>query len=546
MLRFGGVLTIALAAAACGGEGSTATTSGLPALASTAPAAAQSASGAAAVFDPTSAAECAARRAEVQKQPAVPGAPKVADKAVGFTRVRSRALLWKSAPKVSPQVERMNKAKQVALRLVRTARDLMDQRDGKADRRKVVLAEGGYLFASEPLVALALMEQASLPKLFDEETVYLQRGVEVYELAHEPETKLEKERFVYKGGPFDGEKAELLFGDRVAVTRAELEAQPSLVVDLRDLMSRSEFDRVKPVHMTDNALVAEVRYGPGAWVPALFEIKGPKLELACEALSQELSTKKAKFVDENRPRRLAMERVRETVRQMVREKIPFDAAADQKMGFLRKAWHRAYMAGWRSFNYEGKSREVYSSFGTAKPPQVCIDFLTDTWERASGKWFQPAKPGDPIEPQPKQLQGAIDFDSMGVENRRSVAQFAEFAMKKKDVFEVWEIPKKERIPFKQRDEFYAYLHDKQDMFRPGDMITVHGYKEGGRPHYHSLIILEQDPVTGVPTLVAGNAVFPREQSLEGILQISPKRSLKHRIRIKDEWLAKVAGAKGDI
>jgi hypothetical protein len=212
----------------------------------------------------------------VQKQPAVPGAPKVADKAVGFTRVRSRALLWKSAPKVSPQVERMNKAKQVALRLVRTARDLMDQRDGKADRRKVVLAEGGYLFASEPLVALALMEQASLPKLFDEETVYLQRGVEVYELAHEPETKLEKERFVYKGGPFDGEKAELLFGDRVAVTRAELEAQPSLVVDLRDLMSRSEFDRVKPVHMTDNALVAEVRYGPGAWVPALFEIKGPQ------------------------------------------------------------------------------------------------------------------------------------------------------------------------------------------------------------------------------------------------------------------------------
>ena len=97
-----------------------------------------------------------------------------------------------------------------------------------------------------------------------------------------------------------------------------------------------------------------------------------------------------------------------------------------------------------------------------------------------------------------------------------------------------------------RDRFYAYLHDKQDMFRPGDMITVHGYKEGGRPHYHSLIILEQDPVTGVPTLVAGNAVFPREQSLEGILQISPKRSLKHRIRIKDEWLAKVAGAKGDI
>lgn len=544
MFRYGGVLTIALAAAACGGEGSAASSSGIPALASSAPAATQSASGAQPSFDPVANGECAARRAEASKQAALPGAPKVANNAVGFARVRSRAMLWRKEPKVSPQVERMNKAKQVALRLVRTARDLMEQREMKADRRKAVLAEGGYLFANEPLVALALMEQASLPKLFDEETLYLQRGVDIYELAHEPETKLEKERFVYKGGPFDGEKAELLFGDRVAATRAELESHPSLVIDLRDLMNRSEFDRIKPVHLTETALVAEVRYGPGAWVPALLKLDGPKAELACEVLTPDLAAKKAKFVDANNPRRQAMDRVRATVRQMVREKIPFDAAPDQKMGFLRKAWHRAYMAGWRSFAYEGKSREVYSSFGTAKPPQVCIDFLTDTWERASGTWFQPAKPGDPIEPEPKELVGAIDFDAMGVGNRRSVAQFADFAMKQSDVFEVWEIPKKERIPFKKRDEFYQYLNDKQDMFRPGDMITVHGYKEGGRPHYHSLIILEQDPITGVPSLVAGNAVFPREQSLEGILQISPKRSLKHRIRIKDDWLAKVAAAKG--
>ncbi|MEM9696933.1 MAG: hypothetical protein AAGA56_30635, partial [Myxococcota bacterium] len=58
----------------------------------------------------------------------------------------------------------------------------------------------------------------------------------------------------------------------------------------------------------------------------------------------------------------------------------------------------------------------------------------------------------------------------------------------------------------------------------------------GRPHYHSLIILDKDPITGVPTLVGGNAVFPREQTLEGVMQISPKRSLRHRIRVKNPWL----------
>ena len=82
------------------------------------------------------------------------------------------------------------------------------------------------------------------------------------------------------------------------------------------------------------------------------------------------------------------------------------------------------------------------------------------------------------------------------------------------------------------------------MFQPGDMLTVHGFKEGGRPHYHSLIILETDPITGVPTLVAGNAVFPREQTLEGIMYISPHRTLRHRIRVKEPWLSAVAARAG--
>ena len=44
----------------------------------------------------------------------------------------------------------------------------------------------------------------------------------------------------------------------------------------------------------------------------------------------------------------------------------------------------------------------------------------------------------------------------------------------------------------------------------------------------------------MPTLVAGNAVFAREQTLEGVMHISPGRSLRHRIRVKDPWLKEIA------
>ncbi|NUP12750.1 MAG: hypothetical protein HOW73_42460 [Polyangiaceae bacterium] len=528
--------------AGCSSEGEAAAASN---SASAAPASSETAAPTATAIvvqhDPAATEACNARRAELQKQEALPGSKAVTERAVGFARVRSRAALWRREPEVPPQLEKLGRGKRSSLRLVRAVRELLNKKGPKEDKRKAVLSEG-YLFADNELVALALGEQVSLTKLFEEQTLYLQRGLDLYELVYEPQTKLEKERYVYKGGAYDGEKAELLFGDRVATTKEELEGSPSLTIDLRDLMNRSAFDRIKPIHLTESALVAEVRYGAGTWVPAVIDLKGSKADLGCEALTPELAAAKGKFVNERATYRRAMENVRATVRKMVREKMPFDAAPDQKNGFLRKAWKRAYLAGWRSYQFEGESHDVYTSKGDPRPPQVCIDFLTDVWERSSGTWYQPAVFADPLEPQPKRTEGAIDFDAMKIGNRRSVAEFTDFAERNTELFDVLELPKSERIPFKEREAFFDYLAKKADNFIPGDMITVHGFKEGGRPHYHSLIIVETDPITGIPTLVAGNAVFPREQSLDGILQISPKRSLKHRIRVRDKWLKAVADA----
>jgi hypothetical protein len=119
-----------------------------------------------------------------------------------------------------------------------------------------------------------------------------------------------------------------------------------------------------------------------------------------------------------------------------------------------------------------------------------------------------------------------------------VAELVAFARRHPEMFEVLDVPQEGRVPFTRRSELFAYLAKSPDDFAPGDVLVIHGLKDDGRPHYHSVMIVEEDPITGVPTLVAGNAGRPREQTLEGVMARSPKRSIKHRVRPRPEWLAK--------
>lgn len=489
--------------------------------------------------DPSWAA-CATRRSALEKEAALPGVPALADQAIHFARVRSRPTLWRRAPKTPAELEKLAKGKRSSVRLVRGIKSLLDRRGGAAERRATILSEG-YLFADEAQMAVALTSQVNLVRLFEEPTLFLERGVDTYELARMPQTKVDAERYAYKGGAFDGERAEILFGDRVATSKDELASNPPLVVDLGDLVASLDADRLRPVRFTESALAADVRYGPGTWVPAVFAVSGAKATLACEALTPELATAKSQFVESHRLLRKALPRVREVVRHMVRERIPFDADDDETNGYLRGAWQRAYLAGWKTFAFSGESHDVYGPHGAPLPPEVCIDFLADVWERSSGSWYRAAS-GDPLTPKPERTKGGIDVDALGISNRRSVAAFTDYAQRHADLFDVWPIPVDERVPFSKRGEFFEYLAERADMFRPLDMITVGGLNEDGHPHYHSLIVLEVDPLTGIPTLVASNASYPREQSLEGILSISPKRTLRHRIRVTDAWLQAVVDA----
>ena len=502
-------------------------------------------------------AKCTERINTLKAEAALPGAPTYEKARVHMARVRGRAALWRKALERPPRLTEVLDKNDTAPKVATALRNRIKKTESREARRKLLLRDG-YLWDDDVRMALALVEQVSLPNLFREKTLFLQRGVDTYELERVPKTRYLKERYLYKDGPLAGERAEILFGDRVATERATLTPETSLGVDLRDVMDRYPVDRLRPEHLTDKHLVMSVRYGPGTWVPAVFELAGP--------------ARHARLRCAHRRAGRCAHQVRSAARGVAPSHAPHSrrGATDGEGGAAVRRRHRAddgvsapkrgrvptSRAG-ASSSMRTRAAACTTTTATRDRRRCASIFLTDTWERASGTWYAPADklPSEKegkfrLEPKPKRTEGGIDFDRLEIENRRSVAKFTEFTEGNKELFDVWALPKDKRFPFRDRERFFGYLAESADNFQPGDMITLHGYKDGGRPHYHSLIVLEQDPITGVITRVAGNAVFPREQTLEGIMYISPKRSIRHRIRVKEPWLKLIArgaddGERGD-
>ena len=63
--------------------------------------------------------------------------------------------------------------------------------------------------------------------------------------------------------------------------------------------------------------------------------------------------------------------------------------------------------------------------GRPQPPQVCMDFVLDSYERAAGSWF--AKRGM----KPARGDGRLDFDRYAIDNRRGVLAFEKFAAERR-------------------------------------------------------------------------------------------------------------------
>jgi hypothetical protein len=489
-------------------------------------------------------AACQARIAAVESLPEQPGAPAYDRAPQEFLgRAKGEPMVFVREPRATPD-EALPPAWLASRRAFergkpgagRMAALRARHRNDPAALRALALREG-YAYAPDPLDALAIVTELSLADLFAEPEIWIQRGADTRRLQRT--IRLREVSYRYVDGPLAGRAADLLFGDRVAIAEADL-AVP-LHRDLRALAETAGFDRVRLIRRTDEAILADLRFGD-RWSPAVLEARGAALTLACLAEGPE----GRRAVEEARAgsahRRRALLSLHETITAELGEALRFDRPEGEQTaehdGELRPVWLSAYLQGRPSFEYEGTTYPVFDAAGKAWPPEVCVDFVLDSFERTSGTWFAPR--GAALH----RVRGRLDFDEAKIPNRRGVLAFGAFAETRPDLFESRRFVGPERIQFKERSRFFDFLVDHADEVRPGDVVAIHGMKADHRIHQHAILVEWSDPLSGFPAGLADQMRRPRRRTWEGIMAEAPLRSLLYRVRPTDAVLEKLDPGEG--
>ncbi len=462
-----------------------------------------------------------------QGEPAL-GAPAFEQKrATLLGRAHGHAVIWVREPLPTADALLPERAAQLREQLreaspYRRVRVLKAQYAGDRKTLRLLMLREGYLYASDPGEALALVNRLKLTDLFEENEIWLQRGESISRLARRAGKWPD---YRYADGERMGHPAKLLLGDRVATNRAAL--RDPLHRDVQALAHRTGADRLAINQLTAHGVDTRLRFGE-TWVRALLVSDQARLELRCLDAPEPLRRTVTAWEQADIPRRAALASLRHAVTTQVDEALPFDrprGIADHfSDGQLRPLWRWAYLTGHQSYAYEEDLYPVFDGEGQPAPPQMCVDFVLDSFERAAGSWYRPRS-----EPRERAI-GALDFDAHGIENRRAVLAFGDFAEQHPELFSFRRFAEEERVPFGQRDRFFGYLVEHADEFRPGDVVAIQGRKEDGYIHQHAILVEDTDPITGIPHALADQMRRPRRRTWEGIMAEAPKRSLYFHAR----------------
>ncbi len=476
--------------------------------------------------------QCQRRIDRVKREPALEGAP-------GLESHRAD-LLWraKAEPVLFLRTPRETQPETIEMRAFRYA---LGQGPGmgyafsrayrqvyrRPELARALLLREGYLYAESPELGSVFARAVELNHLFQEPALVIERGSERLTAVRG------KFFYEYADGPERGRRATLLLFDRVRVAGAP--AEPPLHVSLRTVAARLGFDRLKVERITEHAVLAQLRYGD-TWVPSVLGVRGPELALECEAVPAGAEQRVHAARELSLQRGAILASLRRAIQAQVGEALPFDEPRTedgQQDGHLRPAWKWAFLHGWDTYRFNQEHYRVLDGQGRPLVPQVCMDFITDTLERASGTWWE-VRGTERI-----RRSGRLDFDAADLPNRRNVDTFVAFAESHPEWFDVYHLRPEERVPLYLRDRFYERLFEARDRYLPGDIVTIQGLRDDEEIHNHSFFVYDADPVTGMPMLVAANAGRPRVRSWESEMLSAPRRSIRSRIRPRLPWLQTV-------
>lgn len=484
--------------------------------------------------------QCLRQREQVLAQPGEPGTLALDSRRVEvLARVKAEPVVFLRQPEYDPGAPTAVRRQRHGLAASAYPSTMLEiLRKGFAVRpehgRAVVLREG-YLYADEPERAFALVHHIGAEHLFADERIWIQRGEQTL---HGRRTPLGQ--YVYEDGPQEGKRVRLLLFDRIGTG-----ALPTpLHRDLRSLKNRLYFDRASIIHMTETHIVADLRYG-GWVVPSVLRAEGARLELECEAVPPKAEKDLALYRDRGARTLRVVQALRRVMLDEIDEHLPFDEPYKefgQQDGVLRRKWRDAYFANRSRFELNGDTYYVYDELGRPRVPQVCVDFLVDTFERASGTWWAPQSGT------PRRVIGALDLHALKEGELRRVPDFVDLARNRHEWFDVLDLSEPERVPFWRHAEFLKELANHAHRFQPGDIVVIRGYTSFERKwethvmHYHSFFVYENDPITEFPMTIVGNAGTPSLRIWGTEMRRTPKRSIWHRLRPRLHWLEQIVGS----
>ncbi len=387
-------------------------------------------------------------------------------------------------------------------------------------RREVLLADG-YLFSSRPALAVALSSRLHLEQLFDAPRVYRARDGLVDVLERGDDGYVEP----------DGTPATLRPNDRLSDRAEGLEGP--LGIDLEVVRAETGALRTFPTAMGPDAASLDLGFPDGSRRPALVTIEHGRTEVVCIGGASE--TLAATQLDATRfwtrHRAVAL-----AARALVEEGPRFDEPLDepegvQQDGMLRVAWLAAYESGQSTFTFGTVEYPVFDPEGRPIPPEVCIDFVFDVWQRAGGTWYR--REGEVR----GRTQGALDLDVARLP-RRSLPALLATTDAEGAVLDRYDVPEDDLVPLSRGAEYARAVAREADAFREGDALIVHGLRlQDYRRHYHALLVIRTDPMTGVPMRIADNQDRPRFRTLESAMRAAPYRRIVHRLRLDLDALA---------
>jgi len=494
------------------------------------------------VAEPEHGPACADRIEQALAEPGEAGTPKLdQNRGVVLLYAKAEPVLFTRTPEPENKGSEAAQTYRTLLRQTSSPWSILDRLwpvfSQNPELGRAVLLRDGYLYAEKPELAFALVDLVTVQMLFSDRHVWIQRGERTLNAE-----RTKSGRYVFSDGAERGQRVKLLLFDRVGTG----EPPPPLHRDFRALRSELGFDRVKVVHLGSSHIVADLRYG-SVWVRSLLAAQGAHLELACDEPAPGSGQAALAFRSERARKERALRPLRSAILQGVQEGLPFDEPLTeygQQDGKLRYRWLDAYARGQNNYEFQGDRYYVFNVRGRPLVPEVCVDFVFDSFERASGTWWRPR--GEKRE----RVVGKLDFTSIPDEQRRRATSFIEYAQAHPESFETDTLPEADRVPFKFPRRLSDFLVNEADRFQPGDVVLIRGYAPWDKPwkprvmHFHSFFIYESDPLTGMPIALAGNPGRPLLQTWQFEAFRTPDRSIWYRIRPRLEWLESSVAASG--